>query len=45
MAEMLLDMEPSDMAASTSYLEVRRAGCTEIMGRRAGPLQLHVGTR
>lgn len=45
MAEMLLDMEPSDMAAPTSYLKVRRAGCAEVMGRRTGPLQLHAGTR
>lgn len=45
MAEMLLDMEPSDMAAPTSYFEIRGAGCAEVMGRRAGPLQLHAGTR
>lgn len=44
MAEMLLDMEPPDMAAPTSYLKIRRADCAEVMGRGVGPLQLHAGT-
>lgn len=45
MAEMLLDMEPSDMASPPSYLTTRSVGRAEVMGRGAGPLQLYAGAR